>query len=105
VTGAVRVYAVDPEDPVLATYASIFPGLVRPLEEMPAALQRHLRVPVSITEVQSRLLGEYHLRDARNFYTKDDVWNVATEHYRNESVPVRPTYAMLPLPGRTSPSS
>ncbi len=103
VTGTVRVYAVDPDDRILQTYAGIFPGLVRPLAEMPETLQRHLRVPPSIMEVQSRLLGEYHLRDARNFYTKDDVWNVATENYRNEAVPVRPTYAMLPLPGQEEP--
>jgi uncharacterized protein len=103
VSGDVRVYAVDPEDPILRTYARILPGLVRPLEEMPTSLQRHLRVPPSILEVQSRLLGEYHLRDSRNFYTKDDVWNVATENYRNEAVPVRPTYAMLPLPGQEEP--
>jgi uncharacterized protein len=103
ISGEVRVYAVDPEDRILATYAAIFSGLVRPLSEMPEGLQRHLRVPPSILEVQSRLLGEYHLRDARNFYTKDDVWNVATENYRNEAIPVRPTYAMLPLPGEEEP--
>jgi uncharacterized protein len=103
VTGEVQVFAVDPDDRILQTYAGIFPGLVRPLEEMPASLQRHLRVPPSIMEVQTLLLGEYHLRDARNFYTKDDVWNVATENYRNEAIPVRPTYAMLPLPGAEEP--
>lgn len=99
VTGEVRVFSVDPDDPILRTYAAVFPGLVRPLAEMDPALRRHLRVPQAMVELQSRLLGEYHLRDARNFYSKDDVWNVATENYRSEPVPVRPTYAMLPLPG------
>jgi uncharacterized protein len=103
VSGDVTVFAAEPDDPILRTYGEIFTGLVRPLEEMPPTLRRHLRVPPPIMQLQTGLLGEYHLRDARDFYEKNDAWNVATEQYRAEAVPVRPTYAMLPLPGEEVP--
>ena len=99
VTGEVAVYAVDPEDPMLRTYSRIFPGLVRPVEEMAPELRRHLRVPRSILRLQTQVLEEYHMLDARAFYAGEDVWALATENYRSEAVPVEPTYSMFPLPG------
>lgn len=99
VTGEVAVFAVAP-DPILRTYARVFPGLVRPIEEMDAGIRRHLRVPPSLVSMQTELLGEYHLSDALAFYEKEDVWSVATENYRSETVPARPTFVILPLPGQ-----
>lgn len=101
-TGEVEVYAIEP-DPLLRTWSRIFPGLVRPLVEMPDGLRRHLRFPTSLQGLQAELLGEYHLSDARAFYEKDDVWNVATENYRSESVPMRSTFASLIMPGADRP--
>jgi uncharacterized protein len=99
VTGEVNLYVVDPEDPVLATYMRIFPGLVRPLAEMPEILQRHLRYPVQMMNLQAQVLGAYHLLDPRLFYSQQDVWAVSTEQYRGTSTPMEPTYSMYPLPG------
>lgn len=101
-TGEVTVYEIDP-DPVLRTYGRVFPGLVRSVEEMDPALRRHLRVPPALISLQTELLGEYHLSDPVAFYEKDDVWAVATENYRNETVPARPTFVILPLPGHETP--
>ncbi len=99
VTGAVAVYAADPADPILATYADLLPGVVRPIEQMPPELRRHLRVPRALVHLQSQVLGEYHMADPRAFYAGEDVWALAMETYRNEAVPVEPIYSMLPLPG------
>lgn len=99
VTGEVGLYAVDPEDPILATYARIFPGLVRPLDEMPEGLRSHLRYPVQLMHLQAQILGAYHPTDARLFYSQQDVWSVAREHNRGVVQPMEPTYAMYPLPG------
>jgi uncharacterized protein len=102
-TGEVRLYAVDNTDPILATYQRIFPDLVHPVEEMPATLRRHLRFPVQMMHLQAQVLGAYHLLDPRTFYAQQDVWSVATEHYRGTPLPMEPTYSMYPLPGSDDP--
>lgn len=99
VTGEVRVYAVDAEDPMLRTYARILPGVVRPADEMPPGVRRHLRVPRAFFALQAQVLGEYHMTDPRAFYSKEDVWARAMENYQNEAVPLQPLYSLLPLPG------
>jgi uncharacterized protein len=99
VSGEVRLFVVDPTDPILRTYARIFPGLFSPIEEMPEGLQRHLRFPAALFGLQASILQEYHLRDARAFYNRDDVWQIPTETYRDRAIVYEPYYAMLPLPG------
>ena len=80
VTGEVRLYVVDPADPILRTYAAFFPGLLEPLDAMPAELQRHLRVPAPLLELQAAILGDYHLSDPDRFYARDDHWAASTEN-------------------------
>ncbi len=38
--GTTTAYLSDAQDPIAATYARIFPGMFKPLEEMPAAIRR-----------------------------------------------------------------
>jgi uncharacterized protein len=99
VSGEVRLYVVEEDDPIVRTYARIFPGLFAPVSEMPPGLRRHLRVPANFFALQAAVLQEYHLRDARAFYNRDDVWQIPTETYRDRPVTFEPYYAMLPLPG------
>lgn len=98
VTGEVHLYAADPDDPILRTYAGIFEGLFQPLQEMPENLQVHLRYPVQLMHLQAQVLGAYHLLDARAFYEQQDVWSEATEQYRGTPTPMEPTYSMFQLP-------
>jgi uncharacterized protein len=99
VTGETRLYVIDPDDPLLRTYARIFPTLFQPVSEMPPELRRHLRFPAPLFALQANVLQEYHLRDERAFYNRDDVWQIPTEIYRDRAVPYEPYYAMLSLPG------
>src|SRR5690606_29500043 len=78
-TGEVRLYVADEDDPILRTYGEFFPGLLRPLEEMPEALQAHLRYPAPLLELQAAVLGDYHLTDPARFYARQDVWAASTE--------------------------
>src|SRR2546425_12645355 len=43
--GSVDLYVSDPQDPLIQTYQRIFPGLLKPLEQMPRDLRAHLRYP------------------------------------------------------------
>jgi len=98
--GRVRLYVSDPSDPVLRTWQRAFPELFQPLEAMPQALLRHIRVPVSQFNIQTERLLRYHVTDVRTFYNGDDVWSLPYEIYGNSNVQVRPYHVTLQLPGR-----
>lgn len=103
ITGEVRLYVVDPDDPILRTYARFFPGLLEPLDSMPEGLRAHLRYPAPLLELQAAVLGDYHLRDPNLFYARQDVWAASMEIYRAQEQQVGATYATLPLPGTDEP--
>ena len=46
--GTVTAYLADEHDPIARTYARIFPGLFKPLSEMPRAHPQHVRYPEDI---------------------------------------------------------
>ena len=43
--GTMTFYAADPSDPILRAYEGVFPSLFKPLDQMPADIRAHLRVP------------------------------------------------------------
>jgi uncharacterized membrane protein (UPF0182 family) len=43
--GTLTFYLADAADPLVRTYARIFPTLFRPLEAMPLSLRQHIRYP------------------------------------------------------------
>lgn len=74
--GAVTFYVADADDPILRTYAKIFPRLFQSLEKMDSDLQMHLRYPQALFEVQARMYAIYHMDDPQVFYNKEDVWEI-----------------------------
>ncbi len=100
VTGEIRLYAIDPADPILRAYSSIFPTLLRPFEEMPEVIREHMRFPVRMMTLQAQVIGAYHLLDPRQFYEQQDVWAIAVELYRGTPSTMEPTYSLFPLPGQ-----
>jgi len=84
--GTVRLYLADPNDPVALTYSRIFPGLLRPLAEMPAGLRAHLRYPEDLFRLQRTVYASYHVDDPRVFYLKEDAWAIPIEPNADPSV-------------------
>jgi uncharacterized membrane protein (UPF0182 family) len=72
--GKVTAYLADPNDPLVLTLANVFPGVFKPLEEMPADLRAHLRYPELLFEIQSDLYATYHMDEAETFYHREDQW-------------------------------
>lgn len=99
VSGDVAVYATDNTDPVIRTYDRIFPGLIRPLAEMPRGLREHLRYPAPLLRLQASVLQAYHVTASDEFYSREVLWTLPTESYRDEMLPVQPVYSTLRLPG------
>ena len=104
-SGQTTLYVADPRDPLIRTYARIFPGLFKPLGQMPSALRAHVRYPRDLFNVQAVKFAFYHMTDPTVFYPKEDLWKIATENQSQTQQPVamRPFYVVMRLPGETQP--
>ncbi len=99
--GDVTYYVVDPSDPLMQTYAKIFPGQFRLFKDMPADLKKHIRYPEQLFRIQSEIYSTYHMDDVTVFYNKEDAWEIPNEIYgTGQEVKVEPYYIILQLPGR-----
>ena len=97
--GTVRFYIADPADPLIRTTARIFPGLLQPLDAMPADLRAHIRYPEGLFRVQAAMYAVYHMRDTQVFYNKEDLWSIPIGHEGGSNLPMEPYYLILRLPG------
>jgi hypothetical protein len=81
-TGQVSLYEwnlADQPDPLLRTWESAFPGLVKPESDIPPGLLPHLRYPQDLFDVQRSLLTSYHVADPGDFYNGSAFWKVPTD--------------------------
>jgi uncharacterized membrane protein (UPF0182 family) len=99
--GTVRFYMADPADPLIRTAARIFPGLLQPLELMPADLRAHIRYPEGLFRIQAAMYAVYHMRDTQVFYNKEDLWSIPVVHGARGERSMEPYYLILRLPGET----
>jgi len=77
--GNINLYLSDPNDPIVKTYAKIFPGTIKPLSELGDGLQAHIRYPEDLFRLQRSVYAIYHVTEARTFYSRDDAWGVPVE--------------------------
>jgi uncharacterized membrane protein (UPF0182 family) len=100
--GSTTFYLAEPTDPIAQTWARIFPTLFRPLAEMPAALQKHIRYPEGIFGLQAGVYSTYHMTNPAVFYNKEDQWDVPSIDRGTESVRMEPYYTIMRLPGASA---
>ncbi len=96
--GDTTFYITEPNDPLIQTYQAIFPDLFVPGELMPEAFRVHLRYPEDMFNVQSAVYRTYHMREAREFYNKEDLWAVPREVYAGQEQAMEPYYVIMRLP-------
>ena len=103
--GTVTFYQADKDDPIINTYAKIFPKTFRPLSDLPKNLVSHLRYPEDIFTLQTAIYTTYHMDDLQIFYNKEDQWEIpiiATEGEKGTtgSIPaMTPRHMIMKLPG------
>ena len=97
--GTVSYYIADAEDPVIRTYAKAFPGLLKPLAEMPKDLQAHIRYPEDLFAVQARMYATYHMQDPQVFYNKEDLWVIPRLPQEGRDREMEPYFMIMRLPG------
>jgi len=96
-SGATQLYVIDPSDPIVRTYAQVFPGVFQPMSTMPPVLVAHLRYPVDLFLVQAQIYDTYHMTDPRVFYNREDVWATPNELFAGAQQPLDPYYVNLHL--------
>jgi uncharacterized protein len=96
--GSMSFYIADPQDPIVSTWAKVFPNFFKPLAAMPANFQEHLRYPQDFLKLQSERLMTYHMTDPQVFYNREDLWQIPTEVYGDKPRLVEPYYLISRLP-------
>ena len=77
--GTVTVYGFDESDPVLKTWASAFPDVVKPASAISPSLRSHFRYPEDLFKVQRELLTEYHVDNPGEFFSTVSFWDVPSD--------------------------
>ena len=93
--GTTTFYLAEPGDPLGVTLGKIFPGLLKPLDEMPETLQQHIRYPEGIFSLQTAMYSTFHMTNPSVFYNREDEWEVPV--IDNEQM--EPYYTIMRLPG------
>jgi len=101
--GTVDFYAVDPKDPILATYMKIFPGVFKEIGSLSPTLKSHLRYPETLFNIQSNMLKTFHMTNSSVFYNKEDSWDIAKELFDSKPQNVAPYYTIMKIPGEAKP--
>ena len=97
--GSTNIYSFNSEsDPLIRVYSKIFPGMFKPIQDMPEYLKKHLRYPQDLFDIQAQLFTHYHVEDANVFFNKEDEWNIATEKYGDAAQRMESYYVIMKLP-------
>jgi uncharacterized membrane protein (UPF0182 family) len=100
--GSTMFYVAEPQDPIVRTISNVFPGLLKPLEDMPASLRSHVRYPEEIFTIQAAAYATFHMTNPQVFYNKEDQWQVPViDGDTNTASPMEPYYTIMRLPGET----
>ena len=93
--GTTSFYLADAEDPIARTLQSIFPSLLRGLDEMSDDLRRHIRYPEWLFRHQTTIFSTYHMTNPAVFYNREDQWDVPVI----DGEQMEPYYTIMRLPG------
>ena len=96
--GDVVFYMMDEKDPIVKTYARIFPDLFKPFKEMPEGLKGHIRYPRDLFKIQMETYTKYHMEDVQVFYNQEDLWQIPDEVYGESRQKMEPYYIIIKLP-------
>jgi uncharacterized membrane protein (UPF0182 family) len=99
--GTTNLYLAEPGDPLARTIANVFPGLLRPMSDMPAGLRAHVRYPEDIFRIQAAMYRTYHMTSPSVFYNKEDQWQVPVLDSDRTGTPMQPYYTIMKLPGES----
>ena len=101
--GSVTYYLADSKDPIAKAYQRMYPGLIKPMEEMPEKLKAHIRYPRDLFEIQMKKYSKYHQINPETFFKDEDRWQFAEFVHRDSFIRMQPYYLTLDLIQHTKP--
>ena len=123
-SGQMSFYAIDPSnDPIIRSYESAFPGLIKPLSSLARTdptLLGHLRYPQDLLTVQAAMYGRYHVAASNEatFYSNSQAWDLSQTSTSPTGSPsaatatltsgssarYTPVYELVQLPDQSEPT-
>ena len=73
--GTIKLYIVDPTDPVISAWQGVYPELFSD-EPVPAALEDNFRYPQDLFKIQSEKYLDYHVVETGDFFRRSDSWSI-----------------------------
>ncbi|MBI4376720.1 MAG: UPF0182 family protein, partial [Elusimicrobia bacterium] len=95
--GDISFYVTTDGDPIIQTYAKIFPDAFKPISEMPEDLRSHIRYPQDLFSIQAHIYATYHMTDPQVFYNKEDLWKIPERALGNQVMRMPPYYTIMKL--------
>lgn len=96
--GTVDFYVAE-EEPIVTALSRLYPGVFKPISQMPEDLRRHVRYPEDLFRLQASVLTRYHMTNPQVFYNQEDVWELPKEVYERSEIEMEPYYVISRLPG------
>ncbi|MBK1650106.1 UPF0182 family protein [Rhabdochromatium marinum] len=96
-SGDMTYYLADPEDPIARAYQRMYPGLLKSMDQFPAALKPHIRYPKDLFITQMQVYAKYHQTDPGVFYGQEDRWMFPRVLHEGETKTLLPYYVTLNL--------
>jgi uncharacterized membrane protein (UPF0182 family) len=105
--GTMSFYVSDPTDPIIQAWQGVFPGVFKPMSDMPSDLKPHLRYPQDMFDAQTLQFATYHVTDPGVFYQRNDLWQVPTNSTGSGNGPTQlqleSYYVEMRVPGDANP--
>ena len=119
--GTMSFYISDASDPIIQAWAGVFPGLFKPMAQMPTDIAGdpanpttnpgHLRYPEDMFNAQTTVYEKYHVTDPVVFFKNGDVWSVPQNAGTTSGggsnpptqLPLEAYYVQMRMPGQANP--
>jgi uncharacterized protein len=99
--GTMTPYISSPNDPIIRTWAKIYPGVFKPIDSMPADLRAHVRYPDELFRAQTARYVTFHMDTPASFYNREDEWQVPVVTRSDQAVPFM-RHIIMRLPDETT---
>jgi uncharacterized membrane protein (UPF0182 family) len=95
--GTVEYYIADEDDPIIQAYNRMYPGLLKPLAQMPIEVRKHIRYPNDFFTIQVEVYAKYHQIDPGVFFRQEDIWDFPEISHQHKHERMLPYYLTLNL--------
>ena len=97
--GTVDFYLSDSTDPIIQSFARIFPQIFKALDTMPDDLRAHVRYPEDLFAIQAQVYATYHMQDPQVFFNKEDLLSIPRRTIDGRERDMEPYHTIMRLPG------